>query len=99
MIKFGGCVRIATNPIPHAYSIHLKHLLLIYCFGIPFQFVAELSWWTIPVVGMISFALLGVEAIGLEIENPFGYDHNDLPFDCNQKDRRYFRTHEFYFIP
>ncbi|MGD1805902.1 bestrophin family protein [Dapis sp. BLCC M126] len=80
-IAFGGCQRIATTPIPKAYSIHLKHLLLIYCFAIPFQFVAELSWWTVPVAGVISFALLGIEAIGLEIENPFGYDHNDLPLD------------------
>ena len=80
-IDFGGCQRIATTPIPKAYSIHLKHLLLIYCFAIPFQFVAQLNWWSIPVAGIISFALLGVEAIGLEIENPFGYDHNDLPLD------------------
>ncbi|MGD1703480.1 bestrophin family protein [Dapis sp. BLCC M229] len=80
-IYFGGCERIASTPIPKAYSIHLKHLLIIYCFAIPFQFVAELSWWTIPVAGIISFALLGVEAIGLEIENPFGYDYNDLPLD------------------
>ncbi len=80
-IYFGGCERIASTPIPKAYSIHLKHLLLIYCFAIPFQFVAELSWWTIPVAGTISFALLGIEAIGLEIENPFGYDYNDLPLD------------------
>ncbi|MGK7919269.1 MAG: bestrophin family protein [Trichodesmium sp.] len=80
-IYFGGCERIATTPIPKAYSIHLKHLLLIYCFAIPFQFVAELNWWTIPVSGTISFALLGIEAIGLEIENPFGYDPNDLPLD------------------
>jgi len=80
-IAFGGCQRIATTPIPKAYSIHLKHLLLIYCFAIPFQFVAELNWWTIPVAGIISFTLLGIEAIGLEIENPFGYDYNDLPLD------------------
>ncbi|NEN90232.1 MAG: hypothetical protein F6K48_15460 [Okeania sp. SIO3H1] len=32
-----------------------------------------------PVAGIISFALLGIEAIGLEIENPFGYDSNYLP--------------------
>jgi len=34
---------------------------------------------------LISFTLLGIEEIGLEIENPFGYDTNDLPLDhiCN----------------
>jgi ion channel-forming bestrophin family protein len=27
-------------------------------------------------------ALLGIEAIGLEIENPFGHDPNDLPLNA-----------------
>ena len=59
---------------------------MLYCFALPFQFVKELDWFTIPVVGIISFALLGIEDIGVEIENPFGYDRNDLPLDqfCQQ---------------
>ncbi len=76
-----ACERILNTPIPLAYAIHLKHLLFFYCFALPFQLVAQLSWMTIPAVGVISFALLGIEAIGLEIENPFGYDPNDLPLD------------------
>ncbi len=76
-----ACERILNTPIPLAYAIHLKHLLFFYCFALPFQMVAQLSWITIPVVGIISFALLGIEAIGIEIENPFGYDPNDLPLD------------------
>ncbi|MEB3339243.1 bestrophin family ion channel [Okeania sp.] len=76
-----ACERILNTPIPLAYAIHLKHLLFLYCFALPFQVVAQLSWTTIPAVGVISFALLGIEAIGLEIENPFGYDPNDLPLD------------------
>ena len=31
---------------------------------------------------MISFTLFGIEAIGIEIENPFGHDSNDLPLDA-----------------
>ena len=30
----------------------------------------------------VSFTLLGIEEIGLEIENPFGTDRNDLPLDA-----------------
>ncbi|ERT08105.1 bestrophin, RFP-TM, chloride channel family protein [Lyngbya aestuarii BL J] len=30
---------------------------------------------------MISFTLFGIEEIGREIENPFGYDLNDLQLD------------------
>ncbi|WRH66559.1 MAG: bestrophin family ion channel [Planktothrix sp. GU0601_MAG3] len=86
MMLLSGCERILNTPLPRPYSIHLKHLLLLYCFALPFQLVKELDWFTIPVVGIISFALLGIEDIGVEIENPFGYDRNDLPLDrfCQQ---------------
>jgi putative membrane protein len=82
MVEYlGSCERILNTPIPIAYSVHLNHLLFLYCFAIPFQLVQDLGWWTIPASGIISFALLGIEAIGIEIENPFGYDVNDIPLD------------------
>jgi putative membrane protein len=77
----GTCERILKTPIPLAYAIHLKQLLLIYCLSLPFQMVNELNWWTGLVVGLISFAVFGIEEIGIEIENPFGYDPDDLPLD------------------
>jgi len=45
-----------------------------------------LGWMTGPIVGWLSFMLFGVEEIGIEIENPFGRDPNDLPLDniCNK---------------
>lgn len=78
----GTCERILKTPIPLAYAIHLKQLLLIYCLSLPFQMVDELNWLTGLVVGVISFAVFGIEEIGIEIENPFGYDPNDLPLDA-----------------
>ena len=33
------------------------------------------------IVALVSFTLFGIEEIGLEIENPFGRDPNDLPLD------------------
>lgn len=81
----GGCERILKTPMPLAYAIHLKQLLLLYCLSLPFQMVSNLGWWTAPVVSLISFTLFGIEEIGIEIENPFGRDANDLPLDaiCN----------------
>ncbi|MBD2345991.1 bestrophin family protein [Anabaena subtropica] len=79
--NLGACERILKTPIPLAYSIHLKQLLLLYCSLLPFQMVESLGWWTGIVVSLVSFTLFGIEAIGLEIENPFGYDANDLPLD------------------
>jgi ion channel-forming bestrophin family protein len=77
----GGCERILKTPMPLAYAIHLKQLLLLYCLSLPFQIVGSLNWWTGPVVFLISFTLFGIEEIGIEIENPFGHDPNDLPLD------------------
>jgi putative membrane protein len=81
----GACERILKTPIPLAYSIHLKQLVLIYCLALPLEFVDELNWQTAPIVGLVSFTIFGIEEIGREIENPFGYDANDLPLDqiCN----------------
>lgn len=78
----GGCERILKTPMPLAYSIHLKQLILLYCLSLPFQMVGSLQWWTGPVVALISFTLFGIEEIGIEIENPFGRDPNDLPLDA-----------------
>ncbi|HEY9853935.1 MAG TPA: bestrophin family ion channel [Leptolyngbyaceae cyanobacterium] len=77
----GGCERIIKTPIPLAYAIHLKQLLLLYCLSLPFQLVEHFNWFTGPIVALISFTLLGIEQIGIEIENPFGHDPNDLPLD------------------
>jgi len=77
----GICERILKTPIPLAYSIHLKQLLLIYCLSLPFQLVANFQWLTALIVALISFTVFGIEEIGIEIENPFGCDPNDLPLD------------------
>ncbi|WP_271254242.1 bestrophin family protein [Pseudanabaena sp. Chao 1811] len=81
----GICERILRTPIPLAYAIHLKQLLMIYCLSLPFQMVDQLEWLTGPIVALISFTLLGIEEIGIQIEDPFGHDANDLPLDniCN----------------
>jgi ion channel-forming bestrophin family protein len=86
--NLGGCERILKTPIPLAYSIHLNQLLLLYCLLLPFQLVDRLGWWTGVIVALVSFTLFGIEGIGIEIENPFGYDANDLPLDAICKTMR-----------
>lgn len=87
--SLGACERILKTPMPLAYAIHLKQLLLLYCLLLPFELVHNLGWWTGLIVALISFTLFGIEAIGFEIENPFGHDTNDLPLDtiCNTMKR------------
>ena len=85
----GICERILKTPMPLAYSIHLKQLLMIYSLSLPFQFVDQVEWLTAPLTVLISFTLLGIEEIGIQIEDPFGHDSNDLPLDniCNAMQR------------
>ncbi|KAI9341167.1 Bestrophin/UPF0187 [Obelidium mucronatum] len=74
--------RIRYTPVPAAYTIHLHQALVVYMIGFPFQLVpSALGWFTIPVVAIISFVVLGVETTAQDIENPFGFDPNDLPQD------------------
>lgn len=77
----GTCERILKTPIPLAYSIHLRQLLFVYCLALPFEVVEKLGAWTIFAVSLVSFTMFGVEEIGIEIENPFDCDANDLPLD------------------
>jgi putative membrane protein len=39
------------------------------------------GYGTIPATGIVAYILLGIEEIGVEIEDPFGTDDNDLPVD------------------
>lgn len=76
-----GCERILTTPIPITYRVYLKRLSLIYCIGLPFRVVPDLTWWALPIIVVVSFLLLGIEEVARELENPFGYDVNDIPID------------------
>lgn len=77
----GGCDRIKTTPIPFAYFAHIEILLLIFCGTLPIGLVDSLGWFTVLATTFISFAFIGIEAIGVEIEDPFGQDPNDLPLE------------------
>jgi putative membrane protein len=77
----GACERIKNTPIPMAYALHLKRVLLVYSFSLPFVMVNKLGWWSVPIVLIIFYTMVGVELIGEEIEDPFGLDENDLPVD------------------
>ena len=48
---------------------------------LPFVFINGLGYLTIGICFLIAYSLLGMEAISLEIESPFGQDFNDLPVD------------------
>jgi ion channel-forming bestrophin family protein len=76
-----SCERIHTTPIPFSYAIHLKKFLFAFVLILPFGFIHDLSYWCVLIVMLIFYAMVGLDVIGEEIEDPFGQDENDLPFD------------------
>jgi putative membrane protein len=78
----GGCERIHKTPLPYAYIVHLRRALIIYLWTLPFAFWGDLRWWALPGVLAISFTFLGIEEIGVEIEDPFEGEPNDLPLEA-----------------
>lgn len=81
-----GTERVLNTPLPIAYTIAISQIAWIYVLMLPFQLWPTLKWITIPGTMAAAYIILGFEAIGREIENPFGNDVNDLPLDdyCNQ---------------
>ncbi|CEP12168.1 hypothetical protein [Parasitella parasitica] len=79
--SLAGMERIVNTPIPAVYVVHLKQALVLYILAIPFTLVEQLRWWIIPTIILASFILFGIDAIGAQIENPFGYNNNDLPLN------------------
>jgi putative membrane protein len=75
----GGCERILGTPIPHSYSILMHRIVALYVFALPFALVGTTHLFTPLVVLMVAYTFLGLDAVGSEIEDPFGKDLNDLP--------------------
>ncbi|WP_394845808.1 bestrophin family protein [Pendulispora brunnea] len=77
----GGCERIVRTPIPFAYAQHIKLAVLLFTLTVPFAMADATRWYTPMASAILAFALIGIDEIGVEIEDPFGEDPNDLPID------------------
>ena len=75
----GGCERIRNTPIPWSYTVLMHSIVAAYCFFLPFGLVATTHTLTPLVVVLIAYAFLGLDAVGDELEQPFGNEDNDLP--------------------
>jgi putative membrane protein len=85
---YGRMETIRSTPIPVAHLIHQKQVLALYASLLPFAIVDDYRWWSIPIVAIVSFTLYGIEGIGQQLEDPFGYDKNDIKMDGIIEDTR-----------
>lgn len=77
-----GCERIKTTPLPFAYALLLHRTAHAFCLMLPFALAPALGWWTMAVSLLVAYTFFGLDALGDELEDPFGDDPNDLPLDA-----------------
>ncbi len=77
-----GCERIKTTPLPFAYALLLHRTAHAFCLMLPFALAPALGWWTLAVSLLVAYTFFGLDALGDELEDPFGDDPNDLPLDA-----------------
>ena len=76
-----SCERIRNTPIPFSYSLLLHRTAHMYCFLLPFGLVDVTSFMTPFVVAIVAYTFYGLDALGDELEEPFGVESNDLALD------------------
>ncbi|MDO8654805.1 MAG: bestrophin family protein [Undibacterium sp.] len=77
-----SCERIRNTPIPFSYTLLLHRTAYIYCFLLPFGLVDSIGFMTPFVVAIVAYTFFGLDALGDEIEEPFGLESNDLPLNA-----------------
>ena len=77
-----GCERIKATPIPFAYTLLLHRTAYVYCFLLPFGLIDLIGFMTPFVVTIVAYTFFGLDAVGDEIEEPFGTSVDDLPLDA-----------------
>ena len=77
-----SCERIKNTPVPFSYTLLLHRTAYLYCFLLPFGLVDSIGFMTPFVVAIVAYTFFGLDALGDEIEEPFGLEPNDLPLDA-----------------
>lgn len=80
-----GCERLANTPLPFPYALLLHRTAYLFCFMLPFGLADSLGWGTPLATMLAAYAFFGLDAVGEELEEPFGLDPNDLPISAYAK--------------
>ncbi|HNB23287.1 MAG TPA: bestrophin family ion channel [Candidatus Melainabacteria bacterium] len=85
----GSCERIATSPITESHKSIILHIIVTYLLFVSFALAPEFGIWSVPVVLVGAYMVLGLEIVAEEKEHPFGTAEEDLPLDriCNNIER------------
>ncbi|KAL2048154.1 hypothetical protein N7G274_000065 [Stereocaulon virgatum] len=85
---YGRMETIRLTSIPVAHLIHQKQVLGLFGCVLPFALVDDMFWWAVPIVILVMFTLYGIDGIGSQLEDPFGFDKNAIRMDAIVEDVR-----------
>ncbi|MFD2815592.1 bestrophin family protein [Paracoccus aerius] len=77
-----GCERLANTPLPFAYTLLLHRTAYLFCFLLPFGLTNMLGWSTPLAAMLVAYTFFGLDALGEELEEPFGLMPNNLPISA-----------------
>ena len=77
-----ACERIASTPTPFTYSLLLHRTAYLFCFLLPFSLVTTLGYATPLFCVVVAYTFFGLDALGDELEEPFGENLNALPLSA-----------------
>jgi putative membrane protein len=78
----GGCERIRNTRLVRSYRKFARQCVGIYLVTLPWGIVHDFAWWSVPLTGMISYFMLGLETAAEHTEEPFGHDEDDLDLEA-----------------
>lgn len=74
--------RIATTPLPFAYTLLTHRTAYLYCYLLPFALVPAMGTYAILFTLVVAYTFFGLDVLSQEMEEPFGRESNDLPLDA-----------------
>ena len=78
----GGCERLKSTPIVGWFRVSIWLWLSIYLLLLPWLMVPTFGFWMIPLVMLASYFAIALESTVEQLQEPFGYDINDLTLDA-----------------
>lgn len=77
----GGCERIYKTRIVRSYRVFARQCVFLYLVTLPWGISDGFRFWTFPLTVITAYFMLGLETVAEHVEEPFGYDEDDLDLD------------------
>lgn len=78
----GGCERILNTRIVKSYRVFARQCVLIFLATLPWGIAHDFRMWTLPLTIISAYFMLGLETVAEHVEEPFGYDEDDLDLEA-----------------